>query len=407
MQLKADDSKAPLPALTGARFFAAFAVVVHHYGQGSIRFFAPLLVCAKAGPAAVSFFYVLSGAVMTWGCTGPDGTPSRPTRKFWAQRAARLLPAYVAALALSFLPFVGEELKHHPGAPGAVRIALGLLASSTLLQAFIIPLAWGLNTPAWSISCEAFFYANWPRLVTALRSERASFPWGRAVAAWLLGLVVPLLAIVALRAGIVPAGPYATLQEDVSGGELLVRAVSYFPPFRLPEFVLGIVVGHALRRTPSGPRSLWKDTAREGALLAALGGAAWAFGSGLGEELTGVAVTRRICIESGATSLLFALLVWQLARGDGLGKRLLSRPWLLLLGEASYAMYVLQEPVVVWTTATLKRLQPAAMAHWDAIFWLYAAALVLGSVVIHKKWETPLRKLMLRRFTSAESVAAR
>jgi len=52
-----------LPALTGARFFAAFAVVVYHYGTDSVRAIAEVLASiAAAGPAAVSFFYVLSGA---------------------------------------------------------------------------------------------------------------------------------------------------------------------------------------------------------------------------------------------------------------------------------------------------------------------------------------------------------
>ena len=91
-----------LPALTGARFFAAGSVVAFHYGRGSLGAIAPWLGRSAAlGPAAVSFFYVLSGAVLTWGCTGPEGLPSRPARTFWAQRAARILPAYFLALAMT------------------------------------------------------------------------------------------------------------------------------------------------------------------------------------------------------------------------------------------------------------------------------------------------------------------
>lgn len=372
---------------------------MHHYGASAVAFLGPLTVCTRAGPLAVSFFYVLSGAVMTWGCTGTDGAPARPSRTFWSQRAARLLPAYVLALALAFLPFAANVMKLHSGSGGAVRIVLAVLASSTLVQAFVVPLASGLNTPAWSISCEAFFYATWPRLVTALRSQRSSFPWGRALATWLVGLVAPLLAVALLRAGAVPRGPFATLLEDQSGGELLVRTVSYFPPLRLPEFVLGIVVGHALKSTPNGARSAAKDTVHELALLAALTLVAWSLGSGLSSRLTGEPLADHVFIESSTTSLLFALIVWQLARGDGAVKRLLSRPILLLLGEASYAVYVLQEPVVEWTTAVLKRVAPAAISHWNVVFWAYALLLVGASVLIHKKWEMPLRSAMLRRFT--------
>jgi peptidoglycan/LPS O-acetylase OafA/YrhL len=163
-----------------------------------------------------------------------------------------------------------------------VRIVSGLVASVLLVQAFLIPLTAGLNTPAWSISCEAFFYANWPRLVVALRSKRAAFPWAAAV------------------------------------------ALRYFPVLRLPEFALGVVVGHALKNTPNGSRSPAMDTLREAALVAGALGAAWVFGSGLPVRLSGVPLADRVCMESGTTALLFALIVWQLARGRGLSPGTLS-----------------------------------------------------------------------------------
>ncbi|HEX3597659.1 MAG TPA: acyltransferase, partial [Polyangiaceae bacterium] len=327
----AEVERAPLPALTGARFFAAFAIVVHHYGRGSIGFLGPLAVCAKAGPTAVSFFYVLSGAVLTWGCTGADGQPARPTRTFWIQRAARILPAYFLALGLSILPFAALVMKLHGSAGGMLRTALGVAASSLLVQAFVVPLAVGLNTPAWSVSCEAFFYATWPRLVAALRSPRPAFPFRSAIAAWLFGLVAPVCAIAALAADVAPGGSFATLLEDVSGPELVVRAVSYFPPFRLPEFALGIVVGHALRHTPNRARSVAADTARELLLCAALVAVTWLLGAGVFGRFSNAALANRILVESGTTSLLFALVVWQLARGNGMVQRLLARPSLLAL----------------------------------------------------------------------------
>ena len=75
-----------LPGLTGARFFAALAVVVWHYGLGSIAAVARwLTVPMAAAPVAVSFFYVLSGTVLTWGCTDANGVPTRPAPTFWLQ----------------------------------------------------------------------------------------------------------------------------------------------------------------------------------------------------------------------------------------------------------------------------------------------------------------------------------
>ncbi|HVW27221.1 MAG TPA: acyltransferase [Polyangiaceae bacterium] len=402
----AESPKASLPALTGARFFAAFAVVVWHYGADAMRHFGLLAACARSGPLAVSFFYVLSGAVITWGCTAADGTPSRPSGKFWSQRAARILPAYALALALSVPPFAASVMHFHAGSAAAVRFVLGVLACFALVQAFVIPLAAGLNTPGWSISCEAFFYANWPTLVTTLRSRKTSFPWRRATLLWLLGCMVPALAMLALHADLVPHGPFATLLDDVSGAEMLTRTVTYFPPFRLPEFALGIVVGHALRRTPNRARSITTDSAVEMSLVAGIVAVTWLFGSGVLERASGGFIVSRLCIESGASSLLFALLVWQLARGAGVVTRLLSQPWLVLLGEASYGLYVLQDPVLTYTTAVLKRVLPAAITHWDWVFWVYGLFLVAVSVLVHKKWEMPLRSLLLRRFAARPERAA-
>ena len=53
------------------------------------------------------------------------------------------------------------------------------------------------------------------------------------------------------------------LHQTVSGNDVLAQTVSYFPPFRLPEFLLGVVVGHALRVTPARVRSAALDTRRE------------------------------------------------------------------------------------------------------------------------------------------------
>ena len=398
-----------LPALTGVRFFAALWVVVYHYGMESVGAVAPwLLPTVAAGPAAVSFFYVLSGAVITWGCTGPGGQPTRPPRVFWAQRAARILPAYLLALLLSLPPFLAHAWLVHPGSGALLRAAAGVSASLCLVQAFLPPLAAGLNTPGWSISCEAFFYALWPGLVGRLRLDRldrlekgaSGLPWRRVVVLWLVALAAPVLGLAALRAGLVPAGPYSTLTEDASGSELFARALSYLPLLRLPEFAIGITLGHALRATPPRNRSPSADTARELGLLVLLLAATSALGGGLAGRLSGVALADRIAIEGGGLAPLFALLVWQLARGRGLLGQLLSAGPLLALGEACYALYILQEPALVWTTAALKRLAPRLLAaHWGSLFWVYALLLVLGSLAVHRLVELPLRARIMARLS--------
>ena len=395
-----------LPALTGARFFAAFSVVVYHYGSAALEPVSPLLARMSAvGPAAVSFFYVLSGAVLTWGCTDADGRLRRPTFVFWGQRAARILPAYLLALLLSAVPFSLQVLKLHPGAGGAFRVAIGLGSALLLVQTLWPQIAAGPNVPGWSISCEAFFYAVWPRLVSWRRPSRPGLPWRAGLWLWAAALAPTAIGLCLLATGALPAGAFATLVEDVSAGELLARTLTYFPPLRLPEFALGIALGHALKSTPERPRSVAADTLREAALLAILLAAGLALGLGLPSRLIGLPLADRIVIEGGSLAPIFALWVWQLARGRGLGQRLLSTPALLGLGEASYALYILQEPLFVWLTAALKRSAPAAMRHWTLTFWGYAALLVVASVAVHKLVELPLRQRLLARLSPRPGAA--
>ena len=97
-------------------------------------------------------------------------------------------------------------------------------------------------------------------------------------------------------------------------------------------------------------------------------------------------------VEGGVLSPLLALWVWQLARGRGLLVQLFSTNVLRLLGEASYALYVMQEPILIYVTGSLKRLAPVVAARWDLAFWGYLALLILLSLAIHLFWETPLRR---------------
>ncbi len=105
-------------------------------------------------------------------------------------------------------------------------------------------------------------------------------------------------------------------------------------------------------------------------------------------------LANRIAIEGGALAPFFALLIWQLASGRGLLQQFLQ-----MLGEASYALYILQEPLLDWTTALLKRAAPGLAAHWDALFWAYAALLVALSLVVHRLVEKPLQARILGRLS--------
>ena len=94
---------ARLLSLTGLRFAAAMLVFgVHAYSFIPVEGLAHRLghYLFDPGDLGVSFFFVLSGFVLTWALRGDTGP--RPGR-FWTGRIVRIYPAYVVALALAVL----------------------------------------------------------------------------------------------------------------------------------------------------------------------------------------------------------------------------------------------------------------------------------------------------------------
>src|SRR5271155_2672880 len=88
-----------IPGLTSVRFFAAIWVVLFHLSRNwdALRKIGGFL---RFGYSGVSFFFILSGFIL---CV--NYLPRRfSVHDFWLARIARILPAYLVALAV-VLPF--------------------------------------------------------------------------------------------------------------------------------------------------------------------------------------------------------------------------------------------------------------------------------------------------------------
>jgi peptidoglycan/LPS O-acetylase OafA/YrhL len=66
-----------------------------------------------------------------------------------------------------------------------------------------------------------------------------------------------------------------------------------------------------------------------------------------------------LLLHNGLVDPLFALLIYSLATGEGPLAALLSLPAMVVLGEASYALYILHIPLWDWMTYALSRLHIA------------------------------------------------
>lgn len=330
-----------LDSLTALRFFAALFVVVHHV----TRIYDPIPVVSELfelGGVGVSFFFVLSGFVLTW--SHRDG---QQVRRFYRHRFARVYPLHLLTLvvALSVLLLQGQE-----------RDAGVVVLSVLLLQAWVPTAAAlaGVNGPSWSLSSEAFFYAVFPlvRGVLARRSVRQLTAIG-------VGVLV-LAAAVAL-----------TLRIAIGGD-----SVNFFlymdPTYRFWEFVLGIVAALLLRagRLPA---------VRVGAAVLA------ALGAYLLVALVDVAVRERIGLfaripfqtfpsDLAAIGLapVFALLIIAAAQSDLAGAAsFLRSPVLIRLGTWSFALYLTHLVLI----SALQPLLP------DGRTLITSIAIALGTIV--------------------------
>ncbi|MGW3182999.1 acyltransferase family protein [Kitasatospora sp. NPDC001119] len=236
-----------LPTLTSLRFAAALAVFLFHaflvadplHPGAPLGFFADPRLAAtlahatsKAGYAGVSFFFVLSGFVLTWSARERE----RPAA-FWRRRLARIYPSHLAMWAAAALLFAWA-------APVRTWLPNLLLVHAYSPDPDINS---GMNMPSWSLCCEALFYLLFPLLHRAVRRLPA-----RALR--------PALAAALLAAAAV-AGADAVLLSDrpripqlpVSLDQLWFGYL--FPPARLPEFVLGMLLARAVAadRAPRVP----------------------------------------------------------------------------------------------------------------------------------------------------------
>src|ERR1700759_2829392 len=90
------ETQPDLAAITGLRFLAASGVVLYHFSRVPLpQWAAPIEHVIGSGFVGVNLFFILSGFIMAYSYTSPDGRLRGTRRNFWAARYARIAPAYL------------------------------------------------------------------------------------------------------------------------------------------------------------------------------------------------------------------------------------------------------------------------------------------------------------------------
>ena len=264
-----------LPALTGVRFFAAFYVVLSHslpWVAMRFRIPWPAKIFLSNGYLAVAMFFLLSGFILAY-TYDEQIAGSRNRARFWEARFARIYPVYLLSLVLAFWFERGLHIKTQ-------------IAVLTMTQAWN-PLspetvgAW--NYPAWTLSVEAFFYLVFPFVLPVIsRRSIVALRW------------IGIACLVVTVFGHTPWEGLQNRESLDSAGSLIP-----LPVWRLPEFLLGVVLGLHFLRTDS----FRQKPSRPVTVALAVAGILLALSLPLGKWVSLVIIP-------------FAVLIYELARGN-------------------------------------------------------------------------------------------
>jgi peptidoglycan/LPS O-acetylase OafA/YrhL len=366
--------KPELSALTGIRFYAALLVFLSHAplipGMGPLE---GRYLLFNAGVVGVSFFFVLSGFILTYNYADIFHQALRigDYKRFVWDRLTKIYPVHFA-VTLLMIPMQVFS----PNLPLDWRaVPVHLL----LLQCF-----WPkpeprfgsyLNVPSWSISCEWFFYLLAPLLILCVFGRLRRF-----APALVLALYV------------------SAMGWFLSGSSEFDRLyyVSWFAPSRVPEFLCGVVLATLYLGSPR-----------------TCGAVAASFLEGLGIALIFLgAVYRDHAPWPFWGGLLYlpgsALLVYGLAQNRGVFASHLSHRWLNVLGTASFSFYLIHAPLLrglrfLWSHFAWQVTSwPGLLA---TVLVVYLAVQVLAIACCYG-YEIPVQKWLRRLLAAPQTPSA-
>ena len=305
-----------IPELDGVRGIAILMVVVHHAVLYSVRpptGWIPAL--ASYGFAGVDLFFVLSGFLITGILLNAKDQPGY-FRNFYAKRALRIWPLYYLLLLLSFglVPLLVHR----------AHLAMGEAAlfesRSVLVYILLFQNIWyaGMAVPSmlgmtWSLAIEEQFYIVWPWLI--LLCDRKKL-------AYILGAVMVLSPLARLWAG----------HHGVSRG-----VIEYSTWFRLDGLSLGGLIALYCRSSCFSLRGAKRSAAA--ALAGGIPASLWLLS---GHSQAAWPLLYTVLTLASAGMVTFA--IW-CCRTDSAFGRPLRAGWIRYIGQVSYCLYLVNQPV--------------------------------------------------------------
>jgi peptidoglycan/LPS O-acetylase OafA/YrhL len=360
------EKRPSLDSLTSLRFFAAALIVLLH-SKDSFELTRGDWPYQLA--YGVSFFFVLSGFILAY--VYAEGRPGFSIRDFYVSRIARIWPLHVVTL-VSFVLLMPAEAWTISGSDFA-RV---FMANLLLLHA-MIPNAefnFSFNAVSWSISAELFFYIAFP-LLASRWNER-----------WLRHAAIAFIGIAAWLA-------YADLihVSRFSGSNIFAMtttSVAFISPFsRIAEFITGMIAARLFFAS-----RVWFAWA-------------WAVPHWLYRGDTQGFYSTATCyfLFTCGAAPAFGVLIACIANQRGFISRALTFRPLVILGDASFALYLTHLLSLRWFLNHRFYFSSFPDSIQLAGYWAFviALSLVVGAVV-----ERPARKVIVKAFARKAETAS-
>ena len=375
-----------LDSLTTIRFLGAVYVALGHwlYEIPVISHKSTLWHFVLFARCSVSGFFLLSGFILAWVYLR-DGK-SINKRQFYVSRFARIYPLFLLTVVADIPIFFWSHIANYGVRGTLIKTGISFVSCLFMLQAWGRRF-WGLNRPCWSLSAETFFYALFPFLGVLLWRLRRQWTWPAMVLVYVSGQLLVLAAVKVV--GRYPIDP-----------EFLL----FLPPLHVSTFFLGVLLAKLRVDADKKQRASGRRGWTSYALFLTVGISFVILGLALPTSVTD-SPTGQALLEDGVFSPFFCALIWALCDSKTIISRLLTMKWPLLLGEASYGLYLIHDPVLHLVVPQLVHV--FSNASWREFrilyllsFLVYLVVCIALSVASYLWFEGPSRRWIRSRFGS-------
>ena len=353
-----------LDALTTTRFFAAITVLFFHGGAGLFPLnLYPITPLFTSGTVFVSYFFVLSGFILAYVYYRPQ--ENFRFGYFWSARFARIYPVYLFSFGLVSLYYIDIITRIKPQK---------IWASILLVQAWIPKYALSFNIAAWSLSVEAFFYIIFPFLILWAYRQNFRKLATTSLALWAASQIIHIYLLNSL-------------------GTESKHFLSYYPLFHLNAFLIGVVGGIWFQKKTSDQAIQQKKNARLFwiSILFTASIILWDY-----QQTKMGNATIRLSLDNGILAPVFLLTIITLALDETKLSKILSHPWLVLLGEASYVLYIVHIPIR-WSLEKIVETNGINIPY-TLLYYSYVPLVIAFSILVHKQIEKPARAWLQSEF---------